>query len=107
MPDNSESIYEKIGKSIGTLVTEKQLAYGDSFSNSCKIIEVLYPNGISTEQYKDFLTIIRIVDKLFRIANDKEYGGESPFGDIAGYSILSLYRNEKETYEKSKNKISS
>lgn len=97
-----ETVYEKIGKSIGKLVGEKQLAYGDSFSQSNKVIEVLYPNGISKEQYKDFLTVIRVIDKLFRIANDKGYGGESPWNDICGYSILSVWRDLQEKKDKDK-----
>lgn len=93
---SEETVYEKIGKQIGKLVSEKQIAYGDSFSQSAKVIEVLYPNGISKEQTKDFLTVIRVIDKLFRIANQKDYADESPFRDIAGYSILSIWREEKE-----------
>jgi hypothetical protein len=86
------SEFEQIGYNIGKLVTEKNVAYGDSFSQSCKILEILYPNGIQPENYRDLLTVTRIIDKLFRIATDKGYGGESPYGDIAGYSILSLWR---------------
>lgn len=41
------------------------------------------------------LAITRIVDKLFRIATDKDAFGESPFKDIAGYGILGL-ANAKE-----------
>jgi hypothetical protein len=89
MVDNE---YVKKAIEIGELVTEKQQAYGDSFSQSCKIIEVLYPNGIPVDKYKDALTVIRIIDKLFRIANEKDYNGESPFGDICGYSLLSLVK---------------
>lgn len=80
--------YEKKGQEIGRLVDEKQSAYGDSFGKSGEIIKILYPDGIKPEQYKDALAIIRIIDKLFRIANDKGYGGENPFMDIAGYGLL-------------------
>lgn len=97
---SEETVYEKIGKQIGKLVSEKQIAYGDSFSQSAKVIEVLYPNGISKEQTKDFLTVIRVIDKLFRIANQKDYADESPWGDICGYSILSLWRDLQDKKEK-------
>lgn len=86
--------YEEIGLEIGKLITEKQIAYGNSFGNSGKILEILFPNGISIEQYTDALTITRIIDKLFRIANNKDAFNESPYKDIAGYAILG-YSNEK------------
>ena len=49
--------YKKIGLSIGSLVQEKNEAYGDSFGQACKILEVLYPDGIRPEQYRDALAI--------------------------------------------------
>ena len=87
--------YEKKGQEIGKLVDEKQAAYGDSFGKSGEIMKILYPEGINPEQYKDALAIIRIIDKLFRIANDKGYGGENPFMDIAGYGLLGSVQDAK------------
>jgi len=92
------NIYEDAGNEIGKLVAEKQIAYGDSFGNSGKILEVLYPYGVTVDQYTDMLTITRIIDKLFRIANRKDAFGESPAMDIAGYAIL---RYAKDLQEKS------
>ena len=80
--------YEKLGKSVGNLVAEKQEAYGDSFSKSHKILKVLYPEGIKTEQYMDVLTICRVVDKLFRLATDPNYGDESPLYPSKDFQIL-------------------
>ena len=45
--------YEELGLSVGRLVTEKQDAYGDSFGQSGKVLEILYPDGVQPEQYKD------------------------------------------------------
>ena len=42
------------------------------------------------------LAITRIVDKLFRIASQKEAFDESPFKDIAGYGILGVAYDEEE-----------
>jgi len=84
------NVYEKLGLSVGKLVTEKQDAYGNSFGQSGKVLEILYPDGVQPDQYKDMLTIVRIIDKLFRIANQKDYNGESPYTDIAGYSLLGM-----------------
>ncbi len=86
---NTET-YEEIGKRIGKLVSEKNLAYGDSFEKSRIILQTLYPNGVTTDKYKDFLAIVRVIDKLFRIATDKDAFGESPWNDICGYSILAI-----------------
>jgi len=83
-----------VGTQIGELVQKKNAAYGDSFNQADKIIKILYPNGISVEQYPDMLCVIRIVDKLFRVATDKDFLGESPFADIAGYGILGVHRHE-------------
>jgi hypothetical protein len=87
--------YKQIGEEIGSLVDEKNAAYGSSFAESYKILSVLYPNGIQPEQYTDALAIIRIIDKLFRLANKKDAFGESPWNDIAGYAILGVANNEK------------
>ena len=73
---------------IAALVSEKQRAYGNSFGKSRDVIRILYPDGISREQYADALAVIRVIDKLFRIATDRDALGESPWQDIAGYALL-------------------
>ena len=88
--------YAEIGRQIGVLVEEKQKAYGDSFNQSQRILEVLFPDGVKPEQYRDLLTITRMVDKLFRIANDKDAFGESPYRDLAGYALLGVEADERE-----------
>lgn len=88
--------YVEIASGIGKLVKEKQSAYGDSFSRSKQIINILYPDGISPDKYQDALTVIRIIDKLFRIANKKDAFGESPYRDIAGYALLGLANDLEE-----------
>ena len=52
--------YIKTAIEIGQLVSEKQEAYGDSFSKSEEIIKILYPSGVTPENYRDLLTITRI-----------------------------------------------
>ena len=86
--------YESIGTQIGKLVQEKNEAYGDSFGQACKILEVLYPDGINPAQYRDALAITRVIDKLFRLANKKDAFGESPWRDICGYAILGVANDE-------------
>lgn len=89
-----DSKYEQAALMIAKLVATKQIQYGNSFGNSDKIFKVLYPNGVSPEQMKDFLVIVRVVDKLFRLARGDQ-GEESAWADINGYSLLALTRNER------------
>jgi hypothetical protein len=93
--------YEEIGADVGKLVSEKNAAYGDSFHQAGKILAILYPNGVKINQYQDLLATVRIIDKLFRIATDKDAFGESPWRDILGYSLLAYKGTLKEpfTYE--------
>ena len=87
MPTRS---YEETGRRIGRLVKEKNEAYGDSFHKSAVIMLALFPNGIPTDKYQDALAIVRIIDKLFRLATRKDAFGENPMEDIAGYAIVSV-----------------
>jgi hypothetical protein len=82
--------YEKLGSEIGKLITSKQAAYGDSFHKSGEVMKQLYPNGIPVSNYVDVLAIVRIIDKLFRLATDPNYNNENSWADIAGYSLLRL-----------------
>ena len=76
--------FNKIGEEVGKLVGEKQKAYGDSFGRSGECLRQMFPKGIKPSQYDDLLTIARILDKLFRIANDPEAFSENPYQDIVG-----------------------
>jgi hypothetical protein len=81
---------EKIALELGTLVKEKGEAYGDSVSLSEKIMRLLYPCGVGPHQYLDALCLVRLIDKMSRIANKKDAFGENPWRDIAGYAIRML-----------------
>lgn len=80
--------FKKTAEELGNLVTEKNKAYGDSAVKSAKFLELLYPNGVRPEQYQDMQLLVRIFDKMMRIATQKNAFGENPFKDIAGYGIL-------------------
>jgi hypothetical protein len=83
----AESQYVATAKRLGALVEQKQAAYGDATGRSGEVFRQLYPNGIKPEEYDDALGVVRVVDKLFRIATDRDAFGESPWDDIAGYAI--------------------
>lgn len=84
----SKGKYQAIANSIGKLVDEKNKAYGDSFNKSGEFLKILYPSGIKPEQYGDMLGVVRMFDKLMRIATFKDAFGENPWRDCAGYAIL-------------------
>lgn len=79
--------YEITGNRIGALVDRKQQEYGDSWGKAADILRTLYPDGIKPDQYHDVLGIVRVVDKLSRIANGNQ-GEEDAWTDIAGYGLL-------------------
>ena len=88
--------YSEFALAIADLLNTKQAAYGDAHGKSGKIMEILYPDGIPQEKVSDALTLARVIDKMFRIATDRDALGEDPWRDIAGYAILSAYRREQE-----------
>jgi hypothetical protein len=87
--------YAETGAAIGELVAAKQAAYGDSFGKSGEVMRILYPDGIPAEKLDDALVVVRVLDKLFRIATDRDALGESPWRDIAGYALLAVERIER------------
>lgn len=97
--------YPQIGADLGKLIAEKQKAYGDSYGKSGELLKVLFPAGVSPANYPNVLAIIRIIDKLFRIATDPNWGGESPWRDIAGYALLRLADEEHTKVEKNPTRL--
>lgn len=96
-----EGKFKVLGTSVGELVDSKQKQYGNSVGRSGEILKALFPNGVQIHQYDDMLLIVRMLDKMSRLAqrgaDGKDLGGESPFRDLAGYSLLGLDKdNNKE-----------
>lgn len=87
--------YASLAKEIAELLEQKQHAYGDSFGKAGSIMRILYPDGVSIEALSDALTVVRVIDKLFRVATNKDAFGESPWRDIAGYAILAAERDSR------------
>ncbi len=81
--------WTKLGIEIGGLVNEKELQYGSAYKRCGEFVKLLYPEGVSIDEYAYMLACVRIFDKMCRIASpnrDKE--AENPFRDIAGYGLL-------------------
>ena len=91
---------QQIATQIAELVDSKQQAYGNAFEKVTEILKVLYPQGVPVYKYQDFLTVVRILDKICRIsslpANGKDSMGEEPWKDIMGYALLAI-ENKKQT----------
>ena len=80
--------FQEIARKVAEIVFTKNKVYGNSFEESGKIMNTLYPQGVKSGDMVDMLAIVRIIDKLFRIATDKHALGENPWQDIAGYATL-------------------
>ncbi len=95
-----EGGYIRRGIQLGRLVTEKQRQYGRSAERSTLIMKNLYPDGIQPHQYGDVLLVVRVLDKLSRIAqrgeDGQDLGGETPWKDLAGYSLLGWEKDDAE-----------
>ena len=89
---------------IAELVDNKQKAYGNAFEKVTEILKVLYPQGVPVYKYQDFLTVVRILDKICRIsslpATGKDSMGEEPWKDIMGYSLLAVSNEIKKNSTK-------
>ena len=86
--------YEQLGRAIGKMLDEKQQRYGDSFHHCDKILRILYPAGITLNQYHHVLYIARMLDKMFRLAQPGA-DPEDPIADMAGYSLLMTRKVEE------------
>lgn len=93
---DKEVDYPAIGAEIGRLVAEKQEAYGDSFGKSGEVLAILYPQGVKPGQYRNLLATARVIDKLFRIANQEGAFREDPWKDVAGYALLAVSKNRED-----------
>ena len=87
--------YETLAMEIATLLQQKNAAYGSAFEKTTDILKQLYPKGIPVDSYKDVHVIVRVLDKLSRIAQNNDPFGEDPWMDICGYSILAQTENLK------------
>lgn len=83
----SSGSYERLATEIGALVDTKQAQYGDAITKVGDVLAIMYPDGIKPEQYVGMGLTVRVLDKLFRVANGDQ-GEESAWSDVAGYGLL-------------------
>ena len=84
---NDEKWADVFGE-IAVIVDRSNAAYGDAFGASARFLELLWPQGVEPCHYANVLAVIRIFDKLMRIAHCRDAFGESPARDVAGYGGL-------------------
>jgi hypothetical protein len=92
--------YKDLGTRLGALVDEKNRCYGNSFNVAGDFLKILWPDGVPPEQYADMLCMVRMFDKMKRIATDRDALGESPYDDIVGYGLLGSERVNSEKSSK-------
>ena len=54
------------------------------------VLPIFYPDGVPGDHLLDAVFILRIVDKLMRIASAQRDDDEDPVMDVAGYAILRM-----------------
>jgi len=76
---------------VVVVVEEKNREYGSAFQKVSEILNILFPNGIPTSKYHDVAILVRVLDKICRIAsaNDKNVKKDA-WLDITGYGLLRL-----------------
>lgn len=97
---------KRIALDLGNVVATKNTMYGDSFGYSGAFLQLLFPDGLRPDQYGDALLLVRIFDKMKRIATKKDAYGESPYQDIAGYGLLGVANDEQKPRQNPKGKQS-
>lgn len=95
--------YKELAEQIGSMVDDKNLAYGSSFEQAGDFLKLLYPDGIPVDSYTDALCIVRIFDKLKRLGNASNLpateGKIDAWKDIVGYGLLGLHKDSPPSTE--------
>lgn len=92
----------KVGVFVTKNTIDKNRKYGDAARKVTALLYELYPDGISPDQYPNALLLIRLLDKVVRLASytpeSMAADDESPWIDVAGYGLLGgeLFLPEKE-----------
>ncbi len=86
-----------LGEEIGRMLANKNRKYGDSYARMAHVLPMFYPDGVPGDHLLDAVFILRIIDKLMRIASSQGDDEEDPVKDIAGYAVLRMreMRNSK------------
>jgi len=94
-PQGDESVatredFLSLANELGNMLADKNRQYGDSYARMAHVLPMFYPDGVPPDQLLDAVFILRIVDKLMRIASAQGDDQEDPVLDLCGYGILRL-----------------
>ena len=99
----SDNLLNTIIDEVKITLEEKQKGYGDTFGITPEILKLLYKHKynegscyyeLEESDFNDILTMARVIDKLIRVTHGN-YGDESAWRDITGYSILAEAQERK------------
>ncbi len=86
-----ENSVRSIAYDVAVIVEEKNREYGSAFKKVSHILSILFPNGIPQKKYHDVAILVRVLDKVCRIANANEVGvRKDAWLDICGYALICL-----------------
>jgi len=93
MSEDRKKDFKELAAELATLLEEKRRAYGNNMEIAPKVLDLLYPDGVRRDQYPTMLLLVRILDKISRIATGggRWALGEDAWKDIAGYALCALY----------------
>ena len=97
MSDFEERL-DHVNEWVFNMVIEKNKTYGDSVGKATALLKILYSPHICFYQYSTLHYVIRILDKLSRIAGGEvdEKKTRDAWTDIAGYALLAASELEDE-----------
>lgn len=79
--------YKEIGDEIVATLEKKNQAYGNAIAKVTEIEKIKYPNGVTPEQYLDFVCDIFEGIKQCRIAESNDPYNEDAHLDLLGYAF--------------------
>lgn len=82
---------EHLCRRLGVMLQDKNDSYGSSFYKAEDFIALLWPDGVPPEAFGRMLIMVRMFDKMMRIAVMPEAFGEDAEMDLFGYAALMVY----------------
>jgi len=92
------TVYEGLGAHVGAVVDRKNAEYGNSINDTAAFLTALFPQGIPVDAYNDVGLLVRLFDKMKRIANGNQ-GEENAWKDLVGYALLGYECSRREAKE--------
>ena len=80
--------YEEIGGFVGLMTDRKNAALHNVLNRSGEMIRILYPHGIRTDQYGDFLILNRIIDNMCQIPSGGPALAQEAWLEIACFALM-------------------